>query len=75
MAFPRLIYYGLLWGPIESSATEVCLERFAPTLPATVGESRTENGLRATACSGRRGHGRGRGADLKDERDIGGNDQ
>jgi hypothetical protein len=73
MAFPQLIYYGLLDGPIESSSTEVCLERFAPALPATVGESRAENGLCATACSGWRGH--GRGADLKDERDLRGNDQ
>ena len=73
MAFPRLIYHGLLCGPIESSSTEVCLERFAPALPATVGESRAEYGLCATTCAGWRGH--GRGADLKDERDIRGNDQ
>ena len=60
---------------IESSSTdtEVCPERFAPELPVAVGESRAEYGLCATACSGWRGH--GRGADLKDERDIRGNDQ
>jgi hypothetical protein len=73
MAFPRLVYYGLLCVPIEFCSTEVCLARFAPALPATVGESRAEYGLCDTACSGRRG--RGRGANVKDERDIRGNDQ
>lgn len=73
MAFPQLIYYGLLCGPIESSSTAVRLERLAPALPATVGESPAKYGLGATACSGWRGH--GRGADLKGERDLRGNDQ
>ena len=73
MAFPQLIYYELLCGPIESSSIEVCLERFAPVLPATVGESRAEHGLCAPACSGWRGQ--GRGTDLKDEGHSGGNDQ